>query len=95
MVSDLKKTGTTVTKVTIGNTLHDHGFQSASTDPELSRYRTDDPEEDWEKVMWLDETKMKLLHINATHHVWSEKNAELPTKSIIPMVKHGGRSIMI
>jgi len=39
----------------------------------------DDPEEDWENIVWSDETKMELFVKNSTRHVFREKNAELHT----------------
>ncbi len=71
LVNDLKRAGTTVSTVTISNTLHRHGLKSCSTckvpllKPAYSQARLkfakdhlDDPEEAWEKVMWSDETKI-------------------------------------
>src|SRR4029434_8901069 len=54
-----------------------------------------DSKEDWENVMWSDETKIKLFGINSTHCVWSGKNAEYDPKNTIPTVKHGGGNIML
>ena len=39
-------------------------------------------------ILWSDETKMKLFGLNAKRHVWRKPG-------IIPMVKHGGDSIML
>ncbi len=71
LVNDLKRDGTTVSMVTISNTLHLHGLKSCSTrevpllKPALvqaclkfAKYNLDDPEEAWEKVVWSDETKI-------------------------------------
>uniref|UniRef100_A0AAY5K641 Transposase Tc1-like domain-containing protein n=1 Tax=Esox lucius TaxID=8010 RepID=A0AAY5K641_ESOLU len=70
LVNDLKRAGTTVSKKTISNTLCRHGLKSCSTRkvPPLKPAHVqaclkfvndhlDDPEEEWEKVMWSDETK--------------------------------------
>ena len=40
------------------------------------------------KILWSDETKIKLFGLNAKHHVWRKPGT-------IPMVKHGGGSIML
>ncbi len=55
----------------------------------------DDPEEDWENVIWSDETKIELFGKNSTCRVWRRKNAELHPKNTIPTVKHGGGNIML
>ncbi|KAI4893525.1 hypothetical protein NFI96_000274 [Prochilodus magdalenae] len=44
----------------------------------------DDPEEDWENIMWSDETKIELFGKNSTRRVWRKRNAELHTKNTIP-----------
>ncbi len=71
LVNDLKRAGTTVSMVTISNTLHRHGLKSCITRQVLLlkpahvqarlkfvKDHLDDPEEAWEKVMWSDETKI-------------------------------------
>ncbi len=71
LVNDLKRAGTTVSTVTIRNTLHRHGLKSCSVIkvPQLkpahvqahlkfTKDHLDDSEEAWEKVMWSDETKI-------------------------------------
>jgi len=55
----------------------------------------DDPGEDWENIMWSDETKIELFGKNSTHRVWRKKNAELHPKNTIPAVKHGGGNIKL
>ena len=40
------------------------------------------------KILWSDETKMKLFGLNAKLHVWRKPGT-------IPMVKHGGGIIML
>ncbi len=55
----------------------------------------DDPEEDWENVIWSDETKIELFGKNSTCRAWRRKNAELHPKNTIPTVKHGGGNIML
>ncbi len=71
LVNDLKRAGTTVSTVTISNTLHRHGLKSCSACKvpllkpahvqaclKFAKDHLDDPEEAWEKVMWSDETKI-------------------------------------
>ncbi|KAK3532436.1 hypothetical protein QTP86_018078 [Hemibagrus guttatus] len=70
----------------------------ASTCParlKFARELLDDPEEDWENVIWSDETKIELFGKNSTCRVWRRKNAELHPKNTIPTVKHGGGNIML
>ena len=40
------------------------------------------------KILWSDETKIKLFGLNAEHYVWRKPGT-------IPLVKHGGGSIML
>ncbi len=67
LVNDLKRAGTTVSTVTISNTLHRHGLKSCSARKvpllkparlKFAKDHLDDQEEAWEKVMWSDETKI-------------------------------------
>ncbi|MBH0219790.1 hypothetical protein GH793_16560, partial [Listeria monocytogenes] len=86
LVNDLKRAGTTVSKVTVGNTLRRHGLKScmARKVPLLKTAHVqahlkfandylDDSEESWEKVMWSDETKIEHLGHNSTKRVWRKK----------------------
>ncbi|KAK3539207.1 hypothetical protein QTP86_029587 [Hemibagrus guttatus] len=108
LVNDLQRAGTKVTKATISNTLRRQGLKpcSARRVPLLkpvhvrarlkfAREHLDDPEEDWENVIWSDETKIELFGKNSTCRVWRRKNAELHPKNTIPTVKHGGGNIML
>uniref|UniRef100_A0AAY5KMW2 Transposase Tc1-like domain-containing protein n=1 Tax=Esox lucius TaxID=8010 RepID=A0AAY5KMW2_ESOLU len=78
LVNDLKRAGTTVSKKTISNTLRRHGLKSCSArkvpllKPEHVQARLkfandhlDDPEEEWEKFMWSDDTKIELFGLNS------------------------------
>ncbi len=71
LINDLKGAGTTVSTVTISNTLHRHGLKSCSARKvslikpahvqahlKFAKDHLDDPEEAWEKVMWSDESKI-------------------------------------
>ncbi|KAK3538846.1 hypothetical protein QTP86_015971 [Hemibagrus guttatus] len=108
LVNDLQRAGTKVTKATISNTLRHQGLKSCSARRvpllkpvhvrarlKFAREHLDDPEEDWENVIWSDETKIELFGKNSTCHVWRRKNAELHPKNTIPTVKHGGGNIML
>ncbi|KAK3545335.1 hypothetical protein QTP70_004062 [Hemibagrus guttatus] len=108
LVNDLQRAGTKVTKATISNTLRRQGLKSCSARRvpllkpvhvrarlKFAREHLDDPEEDWENVIWSDETKIELFGKNSTSCVWRRKNAELHPKNTIPTVKHGGGNIML
>ncbi|KAK3510278.1 hypothetical protein QTP70_032702, partial [Hemibagrus guttatus] len=108
LVNDLQRAGTKVTKATISNALRHQGLKSCSARRvpllkpvhvrarlKFAREHLDDPEEDWENVIWSDETKIELFGKNSTCRVWRRKNAELHPKNTIPTVKHGGGDIML
>jgi len=108
LVNDLQRAGTKVTKVTISNTLRRQGIKSCSARRvpllkpvhvqarlKFAREHMDDTAEDWENVMWSDETKIELFGMNSTRRVWRKKNTELHPKNTIPTVKHGGGNIML
>ncbi|KAK3506035.1 hypothetical protein QTP70_003119 [Hemibagrus guttatus] len=108
LVNDQQRAGTKVTKATISNTLRRQGFKSCSARRvpllkpvhvrarlKFAREHLDYPEEDWENVIWSDETKIELFGKNSTCRVWRRKNAELHPKNTIPTVKHGGGNIML
>ncbi len=68
LVNDLKAAGTIITKKTIGNTLRLEGLKSCSARkvPLLKKAHVqarlkfaNDSEENWVKVLWSDETKIK------------------------------------
>ncbi|KAK3563923.1 hypothetical protein QTP86_004865 [Hemibagrus guttatus] len=74
LVNDLQRAGTKVTKATISNTLRRQGLKSCSARHvpllkpvhvrarlKFAREHLDDPEEDWENVIWSDETKIELF----------------------------------
>ncbi len=69
LVNDLQRAGTKVTKATISDTLRRQGLKSCSARRvpllkpvyvqarlKFAREHLDDPEEDWENVIWSDET---------------------------------------
>uniref|UniRef100_A0AAR2KC71 Tc1-like transposase DDE domain-containing protein n=1 Tax=Pygocentrus nattereri TaxID=42514 RepID=A0AAR2KC71_PYGNA len=102
LVNDLQKAGTNVTKATV----RDSDPAVPGVSPCLSQYiiqarlkfarqHMNDPEDDWENVMWSDEIKIELFGKNSTCRFWRKKNAELHPKNTIPTVKHGGGNIML
>ncbi|KAI4903294.1 hypothetical protein NFI96_004871 [Prochilodus magdalenae] len=108
LVNDLHRAGTTVSKKTISNTLRRQGLKSCSARKvpflkpthvkarlKFANDHLNDPEEEWEKVMWSDETKIELFGLNSTRHVWRKKNDEYNPKNTIPTVKHGGGNIIL
>ncbi|KAK3539494.1 hypothetical protein QTP70_009041 [Hemibagrus guttatus] len=108
LVNDLKAAGTIVTKKTLGNTLCHEELKSCSTHkvPLLKKAHVqaplkfasehlNDSEKNWVKVLWSDETKIKLFVINSTRCVWRRRNAAKDPKNTIPTIKHGGGNIML
>ncbi len=84
LVNDLKAAGTIVTKAR--KQLRREGLKSCSARkvPLLKKAHvqarlkfTNDSEENWVKVLWSDETKIKLFGINSTRRVWRRRNAAL------------------
>ncbi|KAI3359947.1 hypothetical protein L3Q82_013838, partial [Scortum barcoo] len=83
LVNDLQRAGTKVTKATISNTLRRQGLKSCSARRvpllkpvhvqarlKFAREHLDDPEEDWENVIWSDETKIETF--------WSDDRSTMP-----------------
>uniref|UniRef100_A0A803JIR7 Transposase Tc1-like domain-containing protein n=1 Tax=Xenopus tropicalis TaxID=8364 RepID=A0A803JIR7_XENTR len=108
LVNDMKRAGTTVSKVTVGTALRHHGFKSCialkvpllksshvQARLKFANDHLDDPEEAWEKVMWSEETKVELFGLNFTRRVWRKNKDELHPKNTIPTVKYGGGNIML
>ncbi|KAI4904029.1 hypothetical protein NFI96_024776 [Prochilodus magdalenae] len=100
-VNDLKRAGTTVSTVTVGNTLRPHSLKSCMARKvpllksahvqarlKFAHDHLDDPEESWEKVLWSD-------GLNSTRCVWRTKNDEYHPKNTIPTVEHWGGGIML
>uniref|UniRef100_A0A8C4RFJ6 Transposase n=1 Tax=Erpetoichthys calabaricus TaxID=27687 RepID=A0A8C4RFJ6_ERPCA len=47
------------------------------------------------KILWSDETKIELFGVNARRHVWRKPGTAHHQANTIPIVKHGGGSIML
>ncbi|KAK3529247.1 hypothetical protein QTP70_021907, partial [Hemibagrus guttatus] len=82
LMNDLQRAGAKVTKATISNTLRRQGLKPCSARRvsllkpvhvrarlKFAREHLDDPEEDWENVIWSDETKIKRFGKNSTCRV--------------------------
>ena len=106
--TDLKRAGTTVSKKTISSTVRRHGLKSCSARKvpllkpahvqarlKFANDHLDDPEEEWEKVMWSDETKIELFGLNSTRRILRTKKKKYNPKNTIPTVKHGGGNIIL
>uniref|UniRef100_A0AAY5KGD7 Transposase Tc1-like domain-containing protein n=1 Tax=Esox lucius TaxID=8010 RepID=A0AAY5KGD7_ESOLU len=83
----------TVTKKTIGNTIHHEGLKSCSVHkvPLLKKahvqaclkFASEHLNDSEENVLWSDETKIELFAINSTRRVW-RRNAAYDPKNTIP-----------
>ncbi|KAG2462424.1 TCB1 transposase, partial [Polypterus senegalus] len=47
------------------------------------------------KILWSDETKMKLFGLNSKRYVWRQPGTAHHLSSAVPTVKHSGGSIML
>ncbi len=47
------------------------------------------------KILWSDETKMELLGLNSKRYVWRKPGTAHHLSNTVPIVKHGGGSIML
>ncbi len=90
---NIKASGTIVTKKTIGNTLRREGLKSSNAH-KVSLLKkahvqahlkfANDSVENWVKVLWSDETKIKLFGYNSIRCVWTRRNAAYDPKNTIP-----------
>ena len=46
-------------------------------------------------MLWFDETKIDLFGLNAKRYVWMKPGTAHHLANTIPMVKHGGGSVML
>ncbi len=93
LVSDLKATGTIVTKKTIDNILRREGLKSCNV-PLLKKAHVQarlkfaiDLEENWVKVLLSDESKIHLFGINSTRRVWRRSNAAYDPNNTIHTIQ--------
>ena len=49
----------------------------------------------WERVLWIDETKIELFGHNYRNHVWKKDGEAYSPKNTVPTVKFDSDSIMI
>ncbi len=49
----------------------------------------------WNLVLWSDETKINLFGSDGVKRVWRQPGEEYKDKCVLPIVKHGGGSVMI
>ncbi|KAK3516106.1 hypothetical protein QTP70_005388 [Hemibagrus guttatus] len=104
LVNDLQRAGTKVTKATISNTLRHQGLKSCSArcvpllKPvhvrarlKFAREHLDDPEEDWENVIWSDETKIERFGPGRLIRVKERMNGamyrEILSKNLLPSAR--------
>ncbi len=73
----------------------EHNFAHVQARLKFANVHLNYSEENWVKVLWSDETKIKLFGINSTRCVWRRKNAAYDPKNTITTVKHGGGNIML
>ncbi len=49
----------------------------------------------WNHVLWSDETKINLFGSDGVKRVWLQPGEEYKDKCVLPIVKHGGGSVMV
>ena len=52
-------------------------------------------EDDWGKVLWLDESTFELWRTKGSVWVWRRRGERLAEKCIVPTVKHGGGKVIV
>ena len=103
---DLRSSGCSVTKRTIGNEMLRNGLKSRRPkktllllkrhrDARLKFVRQHKEKENsfWERVLWIDETKIELFRHNYRNHVWRKDSEAYSPKNTT--IKFGGGSRMI
>lgn len=93
LANDLKSAGATVLMKTIRNTLHRLELRSCST-CKVPLLNLGDAEDEWETVVWSDETEIDLFGLNFTCRVWRKKDEHNP-ENAIPTVKLGSGNIIL
>ncbi len=51
--------------------------------------------DNWNNVLWSDETKINLFGSDGVKRVWQQPGEEYNDKCVLPTVKHGGGSVMV
>lgn len=97
-----------VSPQTVRNFLHSKGYKGciARKKPFLSKQNVakrldyamryvNKPEEFWNSVVFVDESKYNIFGSDGRRTVWRQKGAALNSKNMIPTVKHGGGNVMV
>ena len=105
---ELQAAGTKVSKDTISRTLHRVGLHSRTPrktpllKPKHVKARLEFAKRHLQKlasfsnkILWSDETKIKLFCGNSLRHIGRKEGTSYDPKNTIPTVKHGGGSIMV
>uniref|UniRef100_A0A4W5QAG3 Si:ch73-314g15.3 n=1 Tax=Hucho hucho TaxID=62062 RepID=A0A4W5QAG3_9TELE len=66
-------------RLAIVHMVHEARYIHVQARLKFAREHLDDPDEDWENVIWSDETKIELFGKNSTRRVWRTKNDCLST----------------
>ena len=61
----------------------------------FARRHRDWTHEDWERVIWSDETKFQIFVSDGREYCWRKPGEPLWPNHMEPTVKHGGGSIMV
>ncbi len=51
--------------------------------------------DNWNHVLWSDETKINLFGSDGVKRVWRQPDEEYKDNCVLPTVKHGGGSVMV
>jgi transposase len=62
---------------------------------QFAREHISKPESFWKKVLWSDETKVKLFESDGKTYVWRKPGEAHSEKNLVPTVKHGGGGVMV
>ncbi len=102
LVNDLKRAGTTVSTVTISNTLHRHGLKSCSAaqGPPAQASTCPAPSEVCQRPStWsrggMGEGHVVLFGLNSSRRVWRKKKSTIPRTTSQPWSMGGGGGIML
>ncbi len=49
----------------------------------------------WNHVLWFDETKINLFGSDGVKRVWRQLGEKYKEKCVLPIIKHGGGSVMV